>query len=411
MGNWLKITVLVAICLIPLFIVPAFAVDITIIEVEPNPSGKDEGNEWVRLFNPFSNSVDLTGWEIISTHGQVARYTLSQTIPACSDLKIVFPYQVIDNELEVLFLDDNFGNTVDQTSMINDKDNDATTWQREDPPCVSTKRTESVYEEPIIVEPEYLENGCPVGYPYIWSDGLCYSIPEIQEQEPPLHGDPEPVGIGFYSNELYEFSFEISREWLYWENFLWPDGITTSQVVFAPREVTYETLQESGILIGLSALFSGLPFPIEAPIISVTFENIAESKIPRMNIQEIEKYEREFVITNLPNAKIIDLDVKSTSWGWVASGKIVFSIGQSQLISETNTYYFKDRESYSVSYSAHEDIYDQFKPVFDHVIDTLIIKSIAVPEFQEIAMVVLASSIVLVVVFARKFKVMKILNS
>ncbi len=220
--------------------------------------------------------------------------------------------------------------------------------------------------------------------------------------------EPEPVEMGFYSNDLYEFSFEISRDWLYWENLLWPDGITTSQVVFVPREVTYETLQESGILIGLSALYSGLPFPIDAPNISVTFENIAESKIPRMNIQEIEKYEREFVITNLPNAKIIDLDVKSTSWGWIASGKIVFSIGQSQLISETNTYYFKDRESYAVSYSAQEDLYDQSKPDFDHVIDTLVIKSISVPEFQELAMAVLAGSIVLVVVFARKFKVLKI---
>jgi len=45
------------------------------------------------------------------------------------------------------------------------------------------------------------------------------------------------------------------------------------------------------------------------------------------------------------------------------------------------------------------------------VLDTLVIRSVDVPEFQEVAMVVLASSIILVVVFARKFKVMKILNS
>jgi len=24
----------------------------------------------------------------------------------------------------------------------------------------------------------YLDNGCPVGYPYIWSDGLCHTISE-----------------------------------------------------------------------------------------------------------------------------------------------------------------------------------------------------------------------------------------
>ena len=370
MGNWLKIEVLVAICLIPLFIVPTNAEsDVVIYEVEPFPT--DAENGWVKLFNTSDNPINLSGWEIKTTK-ELKTYTLSGSIKAC-DFKKITLGKIFDDEYGFIeygsiILYDNNGKIVHLTP-----------------------NTEYGWVNPDV----------SVG---------CYR-PEIQEQEPPLHGDPEPVGIGFYSNELYEFSFEISREWLYWENFLWPDGITTSQVVFAPREVTYETLQESGILSGLSALYSGLPFPIDAPNISVTFENIAESKIPRMNIQEIEKYEREFVITNLPNAKIIDLDVKSTSWGWVASGKIVFSIGQSQLISETNTYYFKDRESYSVSYSAHEDIYDQFKPVFDHVIDTLIIKSIAVPEFQEIAMVVLASSIVLVVVFARKFKVMKILNS
>jgi len=32
--------------------------------------------------------------------------------------------------------------------------------------------------------PEYLENGCPRGYPYIWSDDLCYTIPEYVYDEP-----------------------------------------------------------------------------------------------------------------------------------------------------------------------------------------------------------------------------------
>jgi len=59
---------------------------------------------------------------------------------------------------------------------------------------------------------------------------------------------------------------------------------------------------------------------------------------------------------------------------------------------------------------AHENYYDHYRPVFDHAIDTLVIKGVVVPEFQEIAIMVLASSIFLVVVFARKFKVMKNLS-
>jgi len=33
-------------------------------------------------------------------------------------------------------------------------------------------------------EPEFLDNGCPNGYPYIWSDGYCYTIPEYTYDEP-----------------------------------------------------------------------------------------------------------------------------------------------------------------------------------------------------------------------------------
>ena len=36
-------------------------------------------------------------------------------------------------------------------------------------------RDGSCYDQP---ESNYLSNGCPAGYPYIWSDGYCYDQPE-----------------------------------------------------------------------------------------------------------------------------------------------------------------------------------------------------------------------------------------
>lgn len=30
---------------------------------------------------------------------------------------------------------------------------------------------------------EYLDNGCPVDYPYLWSDGYCYTVPESTYDE------------------------------------------------------------------------------------------------------------------------------------------------------------------------------------------------------------------------------------
>jgi len=60
----MKPVIIIAIAFVLLIPTSVYAVDISIIEVESNPAGTDAGNEWVRLFNPFGNSVDLTGWKI-----------------------------------------------------------------------------------------------------------------------------------------------------------------------------------------------------------------------------------------------------------------------------------------------------------------------------------------------------------
>lgn len=117
-----------------LFIVPAYA-DIVIIEVEPNPAGADSGNEWARLFNSGKDSVNLSGWSINSTHGEIKSYRLSGNISACDDRIIIFPGQFIDNENESLILYDDTGKVVDSTSKINDNANTNLTWTTETPKC------------------------------------------------------------------------------------------------------------------------------------------------------------------------------------------------------------------------------------------------------------------------------------
>jgi len=38
--------------------------------------------------------------------------------------------------------------------------------------------------------PEFLDNGCPRNYPYLWSGGLCYNLPEPVYEEPTPRCDP-----------------------------------------------------------------------------------------------------------------------------------------------------------------------------------------------------------------------------
>jgi len=56
--------------------------------------------------------------------------------------------------------------------------------------------------------PEYLDNGCPNGYPYLWSDGFCYQSPEFLDNGCP-NGYPYIWSDGF-CYPLPEYVYEES---------------------------------------------------------------------------------------------------------------------------------------------------------------------------------------------------------
>jgi len=213
----------------------------------------------------------------------------------------------------------------------------------------------------------------------------------------------------FYSNELYDFSFEAPMDWIYQEDLI-VDAKNTYQVTMFPEEFSMANLDESSAgPTDLDYAMKGFQFQPQSPVIAVQFGNVPTSDVPNMNEKNLKEYILDGWRTALPNARILDSSVKSTSWGWEVSVLITFLFPTGDgsgfpYVSENITFFFKDRESYSISYGAHEANYDEYRPVFDHALDTLVIKSVNVPEFQDIAMVVLASSIVLVVLVARKFK-------
>ena len=53
---------------------------VVINEVEANPPGLDARNEWVELFNPLAETIDLSGWRIVATHGVSRTYIIPQGI-------------------------------------------------------------------------------------------------------------------------------------------------------------------------------------------------------------------------------------------------------------------------------------------------------------------------------------------
>jgi len=210
---------------------------------------------------------------------------------------------------------------------------------------------------------------------------------------------PEYVGVGFYENELYEFSFNAPTNWKYQENVQFPN-VPMFLVVIFPEEFSSPSS------------LTGFQFYINTPNVGVQYEYVPQSKVPTLNGKAIENYISEQIRLVLPNGKIFSSSVESRSWGWLVTTKYFLNLDLGfhepiTIFVEEKSYFFKDRDVYLVSYGAIDEYYDNYYFVFENVIDTLVIKGVVVPEFQEIAMMVLASSIILVVVFARKYKVMK----
>lgn len=107
---------------------------VVINEVDTNPSGDDAKSisEWVELYNPTSEDVDIGGWKIAST--TVAKKTLA--LPAGATIKagqfIVYSYTNLwfPDVSEKVQLRDGEGKIVDETPRITDKENNFSSWQR-----------------------------------------------------------------------------------------------------------------------------------------------------------------------------------------------------------------------------------------------------------------------------------------
>jgi len=194
--------------------------------------------------------------------------------------------------------------------------------------------------------------------------------------------------MGFYENTLYDFSFEVPTDWRYIENSVTTNG---------------EPIQIALFPDGFNPLLN-----TESPQILVIFENLGQSKVSSMTEKAVANYYLEKFRNEIPGGKLLFSDVESSSWGWTFTQKFSFPVSYGfasnpQLITEQTSFVFKDRESYIVAYFATEENYQIYYPVYENVLDTLVIKGVVVPEFQEIALMVLGSSIILVIIIARKF--------
>ena len=107
---------------------------VVINEVDTNPSGDDSKfiSEWVELYNPTDDDVDLSGWSIAST--TIFKKTLTipdGTIISSGDF-LIFNHETIwfTDTAELIELTNRDGILIDKTREVFDLENDSKSWQR-----------------------------------------------------------------------------------------------------------------------------------------------------------------------------------------------------------------------------------------------------------------------------------------
>ena len=98
---------------------------VVINEWEQNPTGTDTGKEWVELYNPASQAVNIGGWKLVDGYSGKSLKIAAGTV-IVSGGYLVFPWTngtLINSYLDHIVLIDSSGREVDRTPVAKDEKN------------------------------------------------------------------------------------------------------------------------------------------------------------------------------------------------------------------------------------------------------------------------------------------------
>jgi endonuclease YncB( thermonuclease family) len=104
---------------------------IRINEIELNPTGNDEGKEWIELYNPAEVDINIGNFEIrTSSEPATIKLPSDAVIGAGKTYVLEVNQHMLSNTVESLILTDATGNMKDRTPSLVDRSDDERTWQR-----------------------------------------------------------------------------------------------------------------------------------------------------------------------------------------------------------------------------------------------------------------------------------------
>jgi len=104
---------------------------IMINEIELNPTGNDDGKEWIELYNPAEVDTHIGNYEIRTlSKSETIKLPSDAVIEAGNVYMVELDHQMLSNTAESLILADATGNINDRTPFLVDRSDDERTWQR-----------------------------------------------------------------------------------------------------------------------------------------------------------------------------------------------------------------------------------------------------------------------------------------
>ncbi len=103
---------------------------VVINEVESNPEGGDEDNEWLELYNDGAEDAVLGNWTLTTAGGSEVSIEPGTILPSWGFLVVRADGYWLRNSDELVILRDETGAEVDRTPALDDGENDDKSWSR-----------------------------------------------------------------------------------------------------------------------------------------------------------------------------------------------------------------------------------------------------------------------------------------
>ena len=105
---------------------------IIVNEWEPNPEGTDKATEWIELFNPTAQAVNIGGWKLVDDYyGKIVSIPVGTVImPDGYQVLTWINGSLINTKTTSISLLDSAGREVDRTSSAKDNKNNNLCWAR-----------------------------------------------------------------------------------------------------------------------------------------------------------------------------------------------------------------------------------------------------------------------------------------